>query len=181
MARHVVLLRGVNVGSGRKLLMAELRSRLEALGCSDVITYIQSGNVVLTAPPNLPCDLGTWLEGVISEIAGFDVPVVLRTLEELERTVANNPYPAAGGTELHVVFFAEAPAHDVLGSLELAAFAPDSCVLVGSDLYMYLPNGMGRSKLAIALERSGRKANGASIGTTRNWNTVLKLIDLASN
>jgi uncharacterized protein (DUF1697 family) len=177
-SRQVVLLRAVNVG-GRKLAMASLRSGLEAAGCSDVITYIQSGNVVLTPPASGPADLQGWLEGVISEIAGFDVPVVVRTLSELERTVARNPYPEATGTQLHVVFFASAPADDMLGNVDLPTFEPETCSLLDRDLYMYLPSGMGQAKLAIALERSARKSKTPMIGTARNWNTVLKLVDLA--
>jgi uncharacterized protein (DUF1697 family) len=89
-ARTVVLLRGVNVG-GRSLPMASLRAVLESAGCSDVVTYVQSGNVVLSPPAPAPENLPAWLERVVSDAAGFDVPVVLRTPAALERTVARNP------------------------------------------------------------------------------------------
>jgi uncharacterized protein (DUF1697 family) len=177
MDRQVVLLRAVNVG-GRKLPMASLRSGLEAAGCTDVVTYIQSGNVV-TPPAAMPTDLESWLEGVISKISGFAVPVVVRSLVDLEQAVERNPFPDAAGTQCHVVFFAETPADDLLGNVDLASFAPEACELIGRDLYLYLPNGMGQTKLAIALERSGRKSQSPTIGTARNWNTVLKMLELA--
>jgi uncharacterized protein (DUF1697 family) len=175
--RRVALLRGVNVG-GRPLSMSALRSALGAAGCTDVVTYIQSGNVVLTPPEPAPDDLRAWLEHQISGVAGFDVPVVLRTPEELEATVAANPYPDAGGTQLHVVFFATDTGTAVLDGLDLATFAPEACTLVGRDLYLYLPGGMGRAKLPVALER-GRVARPPAVGTARNWNTVLRLVELA--
>jgi uncharacterized protein (DUF1697 family) len=175
--RQVALLRGVNVG-GRPLSMSTLRAALTAAGCTDVVTYIQSGNVVLAPPQPAPDDLGTWLEREITEVAGFEVPVVLRTAEELEATVAANPYPDAGGTRLHVVFFATDPGTAVIDALDLAAFAPEACTLVGRDLYLHLPNGMGRAKLPVALERAGRSARPPAVGTARNWNTVLKLVEL---
>jgi uncharacterized protein (DUF1697 family) len=176
--RLVALLRGVNVG-GRPLSMSGLRDALAAAGCTDVATYIQSGNVVLTPPEPAPDDLQTWLEQEISAVAGFDVPVVLRTSQELEATVAANPYPDTGGTRLHVVFFAADPGSAVLDGLDVATFAPEACTLVGRDLYLHLPGGMGRAKLPVALERAGRAAQPPAVGTARNWSTVLKLVELA--
>lgn len=161
--------------------MAALRAGLDQAGCTDVVTYIQSGNVVLRPPEAGPGRdvLQAWLEATISEVAGFAVPVVLRTAADLEQTVARNPYPDAGGTLLHVVFFAEDPAPDAMSGIDVDAFSPESCTLVGRDLYLHLPNGMGRAKLPIALEKAGRKAKPSSVGTARNWNTVLKLLTLA--
>lgn len=178
--RQVVLLRAVNVGA-RKLSMAALRSALEEAGCTDVVTYIQSGNVVLRPPEAGPAQRGlqAWLEATISDVAGFDVPVVLRTATELEQVVSRNPYPHAGGTTLHVVFFAAAPPPGWLDAAGVDAFSPESCTLVGRDLYMHLPDGMARAKLPLTVERAGRKAQPATIGTARNWNTVLKLVALS--
>jgi uncharacterized protein (DUF1697 family) len=179
MAREVVLLRGVNVGGSHTLPMSALRSGLEASGCTDVATYIQSGNVVLTPPAPGPKDLGAWLARIIADVAGFEVPVVLRTVAELERAVTRNPYPDAGGTELHVVFFAEPPDEVALGGVDRATFAPEEFTLVGRDLYLHLPNGMGRARLPVALEKAGRTAARPGVGTARNWKTVLKLVELA--
>ena len=181
MARVVVLLRAVNLGKARKVPMAALRAALEAAGCSDVVSYIQSGNLVITPPEPEPADLAAWLEDVIADHAGIEVPVVLRTADEIEQTVARNPYPTAGGTQLHVVFFAEQPATGALAEVDPQEFAPDEFALVGRDLYLHLPDGMARTKLPGALERAGRKAGPPAVGTARNWNTVLKMRDLVSN
>ena len=178
-ASVIVLLRGVNVG-GRKLPMAAVRSGLEAAGCTEVATYIQSGNVVLRPPVDAPDPLAPWLEEQLSSVAGFDVRVALRTLDELRRTVADNPFPQASGTLLHVAFFAGQPADGVLADLDLPSFLPEECRLVGRDLYLHLPNGMGRARLPVAMERGAARTATRAVVTTRNWNTVLRLVELAS-
>lgn len=178
MTRQIALLRGINVGGNRKLPMAGLRAGLEATGCTDVVTYIQSGNVVFTPPSPRPDDLQAWVEAAIADVAGFPVPVVLRSRVEMQGTVDRNPYPTAGGTQLHVVFFAQPPESDVLTGIDLASFAPEECTLRGADLYLHLPDGMGRAKLPVALEKAGRRSS--AVGTARNWNTVLKLVDLSA-
>jgi uncharacterized protein (DUF1697 family) len=174
----VALLRGVNVG-GRTLSMAALREALAAEGCGDVVTYIQSGNAVLTLPPRAPRDPTSWIEAVVADVAGYDVPVVLRTPAELRRVVAANPYPHAAAKELHVVFFARAPARPFLAALDVESFAPERATLSGRELYLHLPNGMGRAKLPPALEQAGSKLRPPATGTARSWNTVGRLVELA--
>lgn len=177
MARAVALLRGVNIGK-RQLPMAALREGLTAAGCSDVVTYVQSGNVVLT-PPRRRASLEPWLAEVIGGIAGFEVPVVVRTAAELVAVVERNPYPEAGGTRLHVVFCSPHAPDDLLDGVDLAAAAPEHATVAGGELYLHLPDGIGRARLPVLLER-GTKASGV-VGTTRNWNTVQRLVALASD
>jgi uncharacterized protein (DUF1697 family) len=153
--------------------MAALRSGLTEFGCTDVATYIQSGNVVLT-PPAVDAPLDAWLSERIGEIAGFAVPTVTRTAAEIDAVVAGNPYPSASGTQLHVVFFGEAPPSAVFDAVDPASVAPEEWMLAGRDLYLHLPNGMGRASLPVALEKAGRKVKGPP-GTSRNWNTVRKV------
>jgi uncharacterized protein (DUF1697 family) len=174
--RQVVLLRAVNVG-GRKLAMADLRRALTDAGCRAVETYIQSGNAVLEPPEDRPASgagLAAWLEAVISDEAGFPVPVVCRSASELRRTVDRNPFPQAGGKLLHVVFLADSPPPGALDQVQ--AVPPEAFQLVGPDLYLHLPNGMGRSKLPLELDRAGRKLTPPTVATARNWNTVLELL-----
>ena len=174
MARVVALLRGVNIGK-RQLPMAALREGLTAAGCSDVATYVQSGNVVLT-PPRGQGELEPWLAEVVGGIAGFDVPVVLRTADEVAAVVERNPYPDAGGTRLHVVFCSPLAPSDLLDAVDVAAAAPEHATIVGGDLYMYLPDGMGRARLPLLIERSTKRTG--IVGTTRNWNTVERLLTM---
>jgi uncharacterized protein (DUF1697 family) len=171
----IALLRGINVGGSHRLPMAALRDGLAARGCTDVTTYIQSGNVLMTPPTDVG-DPDTWLTVEISAIAGFEVPTVTRTTTELADVVTANPYPAASGTTLHVTFFADAPPDLAFTGAEIAALAPEACALRGRELYMHLPNGAGRAKLPTAIERARR--GDAHVGTTRNWNTVTTLLEL---
>jgi len=177
-ARSIVLLRGINVG-GHRLAMSVLRSVLEATGCTEVVTYIQSGNAVVTPPSPEPGDLAAALSEAISSAAGYAVPVVLRTRDELAAVVDANPYPGTGGKNLHVVFMADEPSTAILDALDLPSFLPEECTLIGRDLYLYLPNGMGRATLPTALDKAGRSIDPSAVGTARNWNTVLKLLALA--
>ncbi len=153
--------------------MASVRATLEAAGCGEVRTYIQSGNAVFRHEETDEAGLRDDLEAAIGATAGFAVPVVLRTADEWAATVAANPYPAAGTDPkaLHVVFLSAAPADGGLEALDLARFAPEELTLLGRELHLFLPGGMGRSKLAAALTD---RTLGA-VATARNWTTVLKL------
>lgn len=177
-ARRIVLLGGVNVG-GHRLAMTDLRAVLGETGCTDIVTYIQSGNAVVLPPSPEPGDLAASLSEAITAVAGYRVPVVLRTRDDLAALVDANPYPGTEGNKLHVVFFAEPPRPGVLDDLDLPSFLPEECAQIGRDLYLHLPNGMGRATLPTALARAGRRADPTAVSTARNWNTVLTLLALA--
>lgn len=187
MPRWVALMRGVNIGR-RRLAMVDLRRALEAAGCTDVATYLQSGNAVAAVPRaagTAPDAVAAWLEAVIGAAAGFDVPVVVRTGAELAALVAANPYPDAGGKALHVVFYRPEPdsgpvADQAMARIDAAAFAPESGTPRGDDLYLHLPGGMGRSALAKAVDAAARRKP-PLMGTARNWNTVTELAALAAD
>lgn len=176
MGRVVVLLRGVNIGK-RRLPMAALRDGLTAAGATDVATYVQSGNVVLVPPEAAALRTRGWLEETIGSIAGFEVPVVVRSAAEMAAVVEHNPFPGAGGTRLHVLFCDPAPPADLLDGVDLDAAAPEAATLVGAEVYLHLPDGMGRAALPAALERPLRRA-GVTV-TARNWNTVERLRDMS--
>ena len=177
MAVYVALLRSVNVG-GRSLPSADLRALLEGLGFADVRTYIQSGNVVFEAA-TVPEALSPVIERALAAQLGFEVPVVLRTPVELRRVAEGNPFSDRGAEprQLHVTFLAEAP--DPSGVEKLARDAqrhlPDECCLVGREVYLYCPNGYGQTTLTPSFIESRLKVP----TTTRNWNTVGKLLDMA--
>ena len=177
MPAYVALLRGINVGGNRMIKMADLRRIFVAAGADEVATYIQSGNVVFTHASRSERTLAAELEKRIAKTAGFAVPVVLRTAGQLARVLESSPFPDADVDHLHVAFMAaRSPANSP--AIDARAFAPERCASVGRELYLYLPDGMGRSKLAAAV-LAKPKAIGAG-GTARNWRTVLKLNELAS-
>lgn len=171
MATTVALIRGVNV-AGRKLPMAELRELVESLGFDDVRTYIQSGNVLFSGKRPAPAVL----EAAIERRFGLEVDVMLRSPAQIERALERNPFPDADRSKLHVGFMATKPTPAAVAGLDGGPFLPEEFAVVGAELYLHLPNGMGRTKLPDYVIRRLKVPT-----TLRNWNTVTKLAELAKN
>lgn len=173
MTSMVALLRGINVGGRNRLAMVDLRAIAADLGYRDIATYIQSGNL-LFATEQTAARVGPELEAAIASATEVAPSVVVRAGRELLKVRDRNPYLARGvdSAHLHVVF-APGNAKAAVASLDLSAFGPDSAVAIGGELYLHLPNGVGRSKLATAIAKRG-----AAAGTMRSWKTVLALAEL---
>ncbi|GMU79043.1 MAG: hypothetical protein AMXMBFR46_18360 [Acidimicrobiia bacterium] len=165
--RVVALLRGVNLGGSRSLKMADLRAVVESLGHTDVETYLQSGNVVFTPKGRAS---GDQIHAAIQDATGLDTNVLIRTGEELAAVLATNPYPVEDPTKVVVTFLASAADAELTARFDAAAFAPEELTVHGTEVYLYLPFGQGRSKLTQALAKL--KTPGAASATTRNWRTV---------
>ena len=178
MTTYVALLRGVNLGARNKVSMADLRTLIESLGAEDVQTYVQSGNVVFKSRVRSAAKLAGDIEQRIGRELGLEISVMLRTSKQLGEIVTGNPFEAseADGTKLHVTFLAEAPKASLTRALEPEAFEPDEFQINGREVFLHTPMGYGRSKLSNAYFE---KQLGVA-GTTRNWNTVTKLAELAS-
>lgn len=168
--KYAALLRGINVGGNNKLPMKELAALFTAAGYTNVETYIQSGNVVFEAPAALAKRLPERLREAIEERFGFQVPLTVRSGAELAKVVAGNPFLRQGAAEkeLHVYFLADQPPP---AELDAKRSPPDEFVLKGREIYLRLPNGMGRSKLTNAYFDGKLK----TVSTARNWATVLHL------
>jgi uncharacterized protein (DUF1697 family) len=174
---HVALLRGINVGGKRIVPMVQLAEVFRSAGCEAVRTYIQSGNVVFEARRG-DKGLVSKLEARIQDRFGFDVPVVLRTLDELQAVVASNPFRdehAVDVDALYVAFLADRPTAERAARLDPDRSPPDRFHLVGMEIHLHLPNGGARSKLTNAYF-DGQLSTTA---TVRNWRTVLKLVEMA--
>ena len=172
---HAALLRGINVGGKNKLPMKSLTELFVEAGCSDVRTYIQSGNVVFSAPDRIARRISVLISGAILARFGLRVPVVTRTAAELREVVRNNPFLRAGadaGT-LHVAFLATLPDPSKLAVLDPKRSPPDAFAVRGREIYLHCPNGMGRTKLSNAYFDSKL----GTISTVRNWRTVLHLLE----
>ena len=177
MTRHIALLRGINVGGHKKVPMAELRSALEDAGFEDVKTYVQSGNVALTAKERSPAKVGRKVEQAIEAAFGFDVAVVVRSREEIAALVEDDPLGdvATNPTYRVVVFLAGKLDRSRLADVDAEEFAPEAFALRDYEIVMWAPDGQRDSKLVKTLTE---KRTGVT-GTARNWKTVLKLLDLA--
>ncbi len=174
--RYAALLRGVNVGGNRKMPMAELRMLCESIGCTDVTTYIQSGNVVLGSPLT-EHKLVTALEAAIAERFHMTSSVMVRTHEQLTRILTHNPFPSAEARTLHVGFLPKEIADDAIARLAQLSSPPEEFVVRKREIYLHLPNGMGRAMLPAALLDTRRL--GVPV-TARNWRTVTKLAEMTA-
>ncbi|MFI5764925.1 DUF1697 domain-containing protein [Streptomyces sp. NPDC051563] len=176
---YAALLRGINVGGNKKVPMAELRQVLAGLGHEDVQTYLQSGNAVFaSAREETPEALARELEAAIEAHFGFRVPCLVVEGTYLHAVADGCPFPAADleGKQLHATFCSEQPAESRFTSIDAAAHLPEEYRVGDRVIYLYAPNGLGRSKLAEALAKPA-VVKGLDV-TTRNWNTVAKLVDL---
>lgn len=175
MSRQIALLRGINLGSARRVAMARLREVLTEAGHGDVRTLLQSGNVVLTSRLR-PDRLERELERQIAAEFGFDVSVLVRTRDELADVIERDPlgHVADDPRRYMVNFLSGEPGPEVAEALA-AVEGPDQLVISGREIYSWHPNGLARSDLAktLADRRLGVTA------TARNWSTVSKLLALA--
>jgi uncharacterized protein (DUF1697 family) len=176
MHAFAALLRGVNVGGRNRVPMPALATALGELGHEDVVTYIQSGNVAFRSPRKDARLVAREIEGRIADGFGLDVTVLLRTHAELKKIAAANPFPGAEAepARLHVVFLDGAPARSAVAALDPNRSPGDEFAVRGREIYLRLPDGAGRSKLGLDWFERGLGAR----GTQRNWNTLLKLIEL---
>jgi uncharacterized protein (DUF1697 family) len=175
--RHVALLRGINLASRNRVDMAGVRELLGELGYADVRTYLQSGNAVLTSPAS-PDTVAKEIEEQLQSRYGRSIRVLVRSREELAQVVRRNPFARkeTDGRKLHVNFLSAEPDPDRLADIDPEDFEPDRFELRGREIYLWLPNGMRGTKLPQALSD---KRLGV-VTTSRNWNTVTKLLELAS-
>lgn len=175
MTKYAVFLRAVNVGGHNKVPMATLRDLASELGYSDVATYVQSGNLILSSGQSAD-RVGAKVAGLIKDEHGLDVDVIVRSRAELAKVVKANPFveEVAEPTQVHVNFLSGVPAKSKVTALDPDEFAPERYVIKGKEMYLHYPNGAGRSKLATA---PWSKRLGVH-GTARNWRTVTTLLDM---
>ena len=176
MSAHVALLRAINVGGRNSLPMQVLKVLFEALGCRNVRTYIQSGNVVFEASDALARRVPRAIQAAILEQAGFTVPVVTRGASELERAAKVHAFAqrAKDPKSLHFAFLADVPSAERVALLDPKRSPPDEFKVVGRDIHLHLPNGVGTSKLTnVYLD-----AKLGTVSTLRNFATVQKLLEM---
>jgi uncharacterized protein (DUF1697 family) len=178
MPRHIVLLRGINLGSRNRIAMPKLREALDEADFDDVQTYVQSGNVVLSSS-GTGASVARTVERQISKSFGLDIEVVVRTRAQLAKVVERNPLAkvATDPKRYQVSFLSVKPSAAVVRKLEEAAAEQERVVLVGREIYAWHPEGIGRSRLWTLLAGRGLGVT----ATARNWTTVTKLLELASS
>lgn len=179
MTTFAALLRGVNVGGSRKVPMAGLRAVLGDLGHTAVATYLQSGNAVFTTDGDGDEDLlAAGIARALEERFGFTVDVLVRDHAYLRAVREACPFPAADlqPKQLHVTYLSAHADTERFAELDRPSFLPEEFRVGDRALYLYAPDGLGRSRLADVLSRPRLLAG--LTATTRNWNTVVKLEEL---
>ena len=174
---NIALLRGINVGGKNRLQMKELAAMFVDAGCEDVRTYIQSGNVLFRSEPALNEEIPALVSAAISSRFGYNIPIITRTSQELGDVVRVNPFVGTGADvdKLHVVFLADQPDMASAETLDPDRSPGDEFLASGREVYLYCPDGFARTKLT----NSYFDSRLSTTSTTRNWKTVLKLLELA--
>lgn len=178
MGAYAALLRAINVGGANKLPMKDLRAMFTDAGCVEVRTYIQSGNVVYSAPSEVARRVPALISTAIAENFGYEVPLIIRTETELRRASRSNPFlkEDVDIRALHVVLLAELPSAARVASLDPDRSPPDEFLVDGREIFLRLPNGVGRSKLTVRYFDSAL----ATTSTMRSWRTLLKLLEMCA-
>src|ERR1051326_5688084 len=174
MTRFVSLFRGINVGGHQAVRMDELKELYASLGFTDVATYIQSGNVVSTSDSVDVLQLQRDIEDRFAQKFGFHAKAMVRTAAELQEIIDNNPFqnqPMKEPKWVVVMFLTTSPDSKAQEELRNSYAGPEEIYITNKEVYIYYPNGIGRSKLSNTLLEKKLK----TAGTGRNWNTILQL------
>jgi uncharacterized protein (DUF1697 family) len=180
MQTFISILRGINVSGQKKILMSDLKALYESLKFKDVITYIQSGNVIFRADAKLSDnDLAKKIENAILKKYNFSVPVIIRSAEEIKKIISANPFlkeKNINQEKLHVTFLSDVPEKKYLEAVKELDFTPDNFVITGKEVFLYIPDSYGETKLSNKFFENKLKVS----ATTRNWKSVNKLAELAN-
>jgi len=176
----ICFLRGINVGGHAIIKMEALRALFVSLKFEQPQTYVQSGNVVFQTPERDLDLLASRVKQAIEKKFACSPAVVLRSVTELRAVVSRNPFAKRTNIEpakLHVFFLAAQPAKNATERLRQLAVQPEELHLMGRELFIYFPNGVGKSKLPWARVDKALETQ----GTGRNWNSVTKILELAES
>lgn len=180
MHTYISLLRGVNVGGHKKILMSDLIKSYEDLRLKNVVTYIQSGNVVFSTDEKIaPRELSQKIEHKIAECFGFDVPVIVRTCEQLQQIIQKNPFlknKMVNPEKCYVTFLSEQPMKEHVSQISKLDFMPDEFLVADHDIYLYIPDRYSDTKLSNDFFEKKLKVR----ATSRNWKTINTLVALCA-
>jgi uncharacterized protein (DUF1697 family) len=178
MYTFISMLRGINVGGRKKIRMPELKDLYESLNFANVVTYVQSGNVIFDCAEGDAAQIARLIEAEIARAFGYAVKVFMRDKDRFEQITEGNPFTSERNEDpakLHVTFLSGLPSERALGDLVVPADIADEFVVFDKEVYLFCPNGYGRTKLSNSFFE--RKLS--LLTTTRNWKTVNALYGLA--
>jgi uncharacterized protein (DUF1697 family) len=178
MATYISILRGINVSGQRLIKMDALRKSYENMGFHNVTTYVQSGNVIFTSNDIEINNLEQKISFQIEKDFGFEVPVIVLTMDKLKQVIDDNPFlkdPDKGQSFLHVTFLASNPDQYHYKTIEDKKQSGEEINFTDGAVYLYCPNGYGRTKLNNNFLETKLKV----VATTRNWKTTNELFKIA--
>jgi uncharacterized protein (DUF1697 family) len=174
----ISMLRGVNLGGHNRIKMDALCALYKALKFEDPRTYVQSGNVIFRTNEKNSGALAKKIQDAIESKFGFRPEVILRTGDELRKAIAATPFAASRNLEpgkILVTFLAGEPGPEALATIAKLKSHPEELHLKGREMYIYFPDGAGKSKLPWSQVEKLLKTT----GTARNWNSVTKMLAIA--
>ncbi|MDX1544505.1 MAG: DUF1697 domain-containing protein [Christiangramia sp.] len=177
MARYIAILRGINVGGKKKVLMKDLKETFRDLGFSNIQTYVQSGNVVFDTPKDISNrKLEKNIENAIQKAFDFEVPVIVRTPPRLKKVISSNPFKPDTGDikKFYLVFLKENPQAEEISKLE-ETNTLDEFKIDDDHIYVKYSSKYSDSKL-----NNNFFENKLGVtASTRNWKTIMKLHEIA--
>ncbi len=179
MTKYISILRGINVGGHRKIIMAKLRDMYEQLGFSQVKSYIQSGNVVFESDKKMSSiELEILLEKSIKQTFGHEVPVLVKTAKEWGESINRNPFlnEEVDINKLFITFLSESPSSNFIDELRSIDFSPDQLSIIDKCAYLLCENKYHETKITHQLIERKLKVK----ATARNWKTIMKLKEMSS-
>jgi len=177
MESYIALLRGINVSGQKKIKMDDLRRYLEELDFQDIQTYIQSGNIIFRHKKIPHVNLEELIKDKIREKYNFEVPVLIKTPEEVASILKNIPFENIDYSKLYFTLLNEIPQSTLIDKLKGLNFPPEEFVIHNTSIYFYAPNGYGRAKMNNNFFESKLKVK----ATTRNWKTMNKLLEITQS
>ena len=178
MQTYICLLRGINVSGHKKIKMIDLKTSFEGLGFTNVTTYIQSGNIFFKSKSKSISKLEKNIHQIILNDFGFDVPVLIKTHDELVTILANNPFEKDEEYDpklFYVVFLKDTPLQENIDKLKTYDYSPEEYYLDKKIIYFYAANGAHKAKMNNNFFENKLKVQ----ATSRNWKTTHKLMELS--
>lgn len=179
MTTYVSILRGINVSGYRMIKMDALKDLCAKLGFRNIHTYIQSGNIVFQYDKTNTTEISNIIKTAIKQTFGFDVPVITLTVDDLDKIIKNNPFLKDNSYNLdylHITFLSDKPSSENFEAINHGEYKNDQLELIDTSVYLYCPDGYGKSKLTNSFFENKLKL----IATTRNWKTANELLNIAS-
>lgn len=175
MQTYIALLRGINVGGHKKVRMAELRELLTKSGLENVKTYIQSGNVIFQSSNKNSKDLEDTIQNSILKHFGFNVPVLVKTRDELTTVFNNSPFDEDKKVESYFVLLSEIPDKELVAEVSQKTYPDDAYEIINNCIYLFCAKGYGRAKFNLSYFEKKLNVN----ATARNYKTMVKLLSLS--